>query len=64
MEAITLRELMEATGGKLCGEFNDLDVQITGAESDNRKIAAGDVFFAFPGEKADGHRFAGAALEA
>lgn len=35
-----------------------------GAVLDSRKIAGGELFFALPGERTDGHRFVGAALEA
>lgn len=63
MEPITLGELKEAVHGELIGDFRDESVVITGAKSDNRTVAAGDVFFAFVGEKTDGHRFVKAALE-
>ncbi len=39
-------------------------VRITGVQSDNRLVQEGDAFFAFVGEKTDGHRFVNAALEA
>ncbi|MBO5564159.1 MAG: UDP-N-acetylmuramoyl-tripeptide--D-alanyl-D-alanine ligase [Lachnospiraceae bacterium] len=63
MEKITLKDLLEATGGKLAGSFRDETREITGVESDNRRIAEGNVFFAFPGERADGHDFVEAALQ-
>lgn len=64
MKPITLQDLMTATGGMLIGGLRNPDTVITGAQSDNRKIAPGDVFYAFPGERVDGHRFVKAALEA
>ncbi|MFP3939722.1 MAG: UDP-N-acetylmuramoyl-tripeptide--D-alanyl-D-alanine ligase [Thermoanaerobaculia bacterium] len=35
-----------------------------GAVLDSRKVAGGELFFALPGERTDGHRFVGAAFEA
>lgn len=64
MEPITLQELVQAVGGTLLGDCRESSVKITGAESDNRVVKTGDVFFAFVGEKTDGHRFVKAALEA
>ncbi len=64
MEIITLRELLEATGGKLCGENSDGQTEITGVSSDNRRIEEGYVFFAFIGENNDGHKYVDAALKA
>ena len=46
MEQITLKDLLDATGGRLAGPFDDLSQPITGALSDNRKIQGGEVFFA------------------
>ena len=37
---------------------------IHGLQYDSRKLEPGDVFFAFPGENADGHQFIPAALDA
>ena len=39
-------------------------VEVTGLEYDSRRLRAGDLFFAFPGEYADGHQFISAALKA
>jgi UDP-N-acetylmuramoyl-L-alanyl-D-glutamate--2,6-diaminopimelate ligase len=39
-------------------------VEVTGLEYDSRRLRAGDLFFAFPGEHADGHQFIPAALKA
>ena len=64
MEQITLKDLLDATGGRLAGPFDDLSQPITGALSDNRKIQGGEVFFAYIGEKLDAHRFVPASLEA
>ena len=38
--------------------------EISGLEYDSRKVQAGNAFFAFPGEKADGHDFVPQALDA
>lgn len=72
MEPITRNELLGAVSGTLLGDdFNTEhpagdgpQTRISGVESDNRRIQEGDVFFAFVGEKMDGHRFVQAALEA
>jgi UDP-N-acetylmuramoyl-L-alanyl-D-glutamate--2,6-diaminopimelate ligase len=37
---------------------------VHGLQYDSRKVAAGDVFFAFPGEHVDGHQFIETALDA
>ena len=67
METITLQNLLEATGGTLLSKAYDSDPvtqKIKGVQSDNRRVKEGDVFFAFVGEKTDGHRYVKAALEA
>lgn len=65
MEAMTLQQLLDAVRGELLdnGGTPDRETKITGAQSDNRKCGPGDVFFAFRGEKTDGHRFVDGALE-
>jgi UDP-N-acetylmuramoyl-L-alanyl-D-glutamate--2,6-diaminopimelate ligase len=42
----------------------DLDVEITDLAYDSRKVGEGTLFFCVPGEKADGHDFAAAAVAA
>lgn len=64
MEPISVQELLQATGGKLLGDCEKTKKEITGVQSDNRIVKEGDVFFAFVGEKTDGHRFVPAALKA
>src|SRR5713226_1877386 len=38
-------------------------VPVTGLQYDSRKLSRGEVFFAFPGERADGHQFIPQAIE-
>ena len=64
MEAITLRELAQAVGGRILSKDAGPDTPVTGAVSDNRKVKPGDVFFAFVGENTNGHRYVNAALDA
>lgn len=64
MMTFTLKELLQATKGTLLFDFSPIDGKITGVETDNRKIEERNVFFAFPGEKVDGHQFVQSALEA
>jgi len=54
-EFLALGEVEEATG--------DLDQEVNGLTYDSRKARAGQVFFAIPGEKVDGHDFIDAAVE-
>ncbi|GIG62814.1 UDP-N-acetylmuramoyl-tripeptide--D-alanyl-D-alanine ligase [Longispora fulva] len=62
MIALTLAEIARAVEGTLVG--GDPDALVTGpVEHDSRKIVPGGLFFAFPGEKVDGHDFAPVAVE-
>ncbi len=63
MIAMTVKELLEATGGRLAGGSQDLNKEFTGVKTDNRECAAGDLFIAIVGEKNDAHRFIPGALE-
>jgi UDP-N-acetylmuramoyl-tripeptide--D-alanyl-D-alanine ligase len=52
-------DLASAVGGTLEGAG---DVMLLGAEVDSRRIEAGDIYVALPGERRDGHEFVAAAL--
>ncbi len=58
---MTLQELKELLGlsGPECG-----GAPVAGVTEDSRRVQAGWVFFAAPGEHVDGHDFAGAAVQA
>jgi UDP-N-acetylmuramoyl-L-alanyl-D-glutamate--2,6-diaminopimelate ligase len=52
---LTLQKVEQAEG--------DLDQEVTGLVYDSRRVAKGNVFFAVPGEKTDGHQFVNQAIE-
>ena len=54
-EFLALQEVEEAEG--------NLDQEVTGLTYDSRQVRAGEIFFAIPGEKLDGHEFIPRALE-
>ncbi len=61
MIPLTLAEIAEATGGRLHRATGDETV--TGSvEFDSRRVGAGGLFVAVPGERVDGHDFAGTAV--
>ena len=60
MEAMTVRELLEATGGRLLAGTPDQTV--TAVETDSRAIHPGALFVALRGEQTDGHKYVAAAL--
>ena len=64
MEPITLRQLLDAVGGTLLGEYSDLDTVITSVDTDSRNMHPGSLFIPLEGDRFDGHSFIGAALEA
>lgn len=58
---ITVSKLAQILGGVIHG---DAETKVTGSvETDSRLITPGSVFFAKPGEFADGHDFVNAAIE-
>jgi len=64
MEALTLRQLLEAVNGTLLGDFDDLDAQAVQVSTDSRSIPPGCLFIPLEGERFDGHSFINSALEA
>ncbi len=56
-----LREII--VGTKVIKTEGDLDVEITGIAHDSRKVRAGNLFVAIPGETYDGTKFIPAAIE-
>ena len=64
MEALTLRQLLEAVNGTLLGDFDDLDAQAVQVSTDSRNITPGCLFIPLEGERFDGHSFINSALEA
>ena len=64
MQALTLRQLLEAVNGTLLGDFDDLDAQAVQVSTDSRNITPGCLFIPLEGERFDGHSFIQAALEA
>ncbi len=59
---MTLERAAEACGGKLIG-CADPARTIARAVIDSREVLPGDLFVAYRGEKTDGHRYIGTALE-
>lgn len=64
MKAISLQKVAEVCGGTYVGPAEDLEKCITGVQIDSRKVAAGDLFVAIPGERVDGHDFVADVLKA
>lgn len=64
MEALTLRQLLEAVNGTLLGDFDNLDAAVTEVGTDSRNIVPGCLFIPLEGERFDGHSFINSSLEA
>ena len=64
MEALTLRQLLEAVSGTLLGDFDNLDATAAEVSTDSRSITPGCLFIPLEGERFDGHSFINSALEA
>ncbi|HHV35548.1 MAG TPA: UDP-N-acetylmuramoyl-tripeptide--D-alanyl-D-alanine ligase [Syntrophomonadaceae bacterium] len=61
MESMQLEEIIEAVQGILVQGCSH--IKATGVSIDSRKVRPGDLFFAFPGERVDGHDFLEQAFE-
>lgn len=62
MQGISVKEILEATGGALVGAF-DTNRTVCAVETDSRSIKTGALFVPLSGDKFDGHDYIGAALE-
>ncbi|PKM89487.1 MAG: UDP-N-acetylmuramoyl-tripeptide--D-alanyl-D-alanine ligase [Firmicutes bacterium HGW-Firmicutes-12] len=63
MYELTLEKITEATQGELRGTGGAGEIQPTGVSIDTRTIKPGELFFAFIGERTDGHNYLQQALE-
>lgn len=64
MIALSLGRIEAVVSGRLVGD-HDRETPVGGAvETDSRRVAAGSIFFALPGETTDGHLFAADAAAA
>lgn len=61
MDQMTVKEILEATGGRLLQ--GSMETPVKNLVIDSRKIEAGDLFIPFRGERTDGHRFLTSAFE-
>ena len=62
MEQLTLRELMQATNGRL-RDVDSAELTFQRIVIDSRNVQRGDVFWALHGDRHDGHTFAPQALQ-
>ena len=63
MKTITVREAVQACGGRYFGSEADLNRPITFACSDSRTVREGTLFVCYKGARVDGHDFMAACLE-
>ncbi len=65
MMDLGLTQIGQVIGGQfLNGPHQNTEMTVTGVSIDSRTIKPGELFFALPGERADGHAFVAKALEA
>lgn len=62
MASLTAGEIANATGGRIVS--GDPGRECAGAAIDSRAVKGGEIFFALPGTRTDGHRFVGTAAAA
>lgn len=57
MKNLTLENIARVCGGTYCGPEEDRQKEIADLTTDSRRVAAGGMFAAIPGEHVDGHAF-------
>ena len=57
MEGLILSDVIDAVQGRWLGRRDPAGVVPTGVGIDTRALKPGDIFFALPGERVDGHQF-------
>lgn len=60
MARLTAAEIARSTGGRIAA--GDPGARCAGAAIDSRAVRGGEIFFALPGTRTDGHRFVGDAF--
>ena len=63
MQGLTLSDVIESTQGHWTGQSDPSAIVPTGVSIDTRTLKPGEIFFALPGEKVDGHQFLDAAFD-
>ena len=63
MEAISIKEIVGAVGGRLLGEQRDETVLVSRVSRDSRDIEPGDLYIPLIGDRFDGHAYINSALE-
>ncbi|MBQ2687857.1 MAG: UDP-N-acetylmuramoyl-tripeptide--D-alanyl-D-alanine ligase [Clostridia bacterium] len=63
MKSFTVKEILEASGGKFFGEEEVLSKEVSFITTDSRKAGKGGVFAAIVGERVDGHSFISQCME-
>lgn len=64
MKNMTIHAITKACGGTYFGSEDLEQKEVTGVQIDSRKITKGNLFIPMPGERADGHQFIEAVMEA
>ena len=64
MKSFTLKQALEACGGKYFGEMELLETELSAIVTDSRKVRKNALFAAIAGERVDGHNFISQCIEA
>lgn len=63
MKNFTLKQVLDACGGKYFGEMDLLDTELSAIVTDSRKVKKNSLFAAIVGERVDGHNFISQCIE-